>query len=230
MVGAVIVGIMVVGFAAWAVIAKSPLFSLRVVRVEGTVRLTDEEVVRASGLRPGINLATVSLSQAARAVRENPLVAHVDVERDLPSTLILRVREREAVAWVRDGKGGALVGFGGTVLERRPRPKRHPVIGSVSDVLSPGDRVEKLGPQLETIAALRPRARREVASGELRRGSVVLRLRSGGLVLIGSPEHLAPKGAALESVLRWSEREGIELARVDIRAPEAPAVRPAGSS
>lgn len=224
--GGIVLGSLVAGLAAWGVAVKSPLFAVREIRVEGNVRLAAEEVIREAGVREGSNLLTLSVAGAVRAVEGNPWVARLQVERELPSTLVLRVEERTPIAWVGNRAGGVIVAADGTVLARREEPRRLAVVDGTPAALSVGDRASALGEQLRALAALRPRVRRLVESTELRESSLTLHLRDGSRAILGPPVNLGRKSAAIESILRWVGERDLALDYLDVRSPGTPAVRP----
>lgn len=228
--GAVVLSLLILGATAWAVVVKSPVFDVRDVRVVGTARLSPEEIAGLAGVKEGSNLLLLSVEDVAASVRSNPWVADVTVRRDLPSTLVVRVRERAAVGWVAGPKGGVVVAEDGTVLGRRARPGGLVRVGRTDDLPDRGNTVSNVRPQLRVAASLPPRVRREVAGASRQGKEIVLRLRSGPRILYGEADGLPAKRAALVSLLSWIEREGVEAAYVDLRAPGTPAVRPAPSS
>jgi cell division protein FtsQ len=225
--GAVALTLVLLGAATWAVVTKTPLFDVRDVRVLGVARISPEEIVDLARVAEGSNLLLMSTDQVASSVRSNPWVAEVRVRRELPSTIVVQVRERVPVGWVPGPEGGGVVlAEDGTVVARRARPRALVTVGRMEILPEPGDRVPELRPQLRVVGSLPPHLRGEVARASLQGGEVVLRLRAGPRVLYGRPEGLPAKRAALESLLRWVEQQGIEAAYLDLRAPGTPAVRP----
>lgn len=224
--GAVALAIVLLGAAAWAVVMKTPLFDVRDVRVLGVARISPEEIVDLARVAEGANLLLMSTDEVASSVRSNPWVAEVSVRRELPSTIVVRVQERVPVGWVAGPEGGVVLAKDGTVLARRARPRALVPVGRMDALPRPGQRVHELRPQLRVVGSLPPHLRGEVARASRRGDEVVLRLRSGPRVLYGSPEGLSAKRAALESLLGWVERQGIEAVYLDLRTPGTPAVRP----
>lgn len=70
--------------------------------------LTDEEVRRITGLRPGINLFRIDLRVAENFLQEVPEVVEAKLTRILPDTLRVELKVREPVAWISttDGEPG----------------------------------------------------------------------------------------------------------------------------
>lgn len=91
--------------ATWVV--TSPCFALRRLEVDGTGRIPEAGVRRSLAPLLGENLVTLPFPEVASRVAENPWVASVEMEKDLPDGLRLRLAERRAVALVV-ARGGAL--------------------------------------------------------------------------------------------------------------------------
>lgn len=223
--GVVALALVGVALAGWSV-GASPLFEVRRVRVEGNRRLSDAEVARLTGVRAGENILTLSTGRIERSIMRSPWVGSASVERSLPSTVVVLVRERTPVAWVKDPSGFVILAGDGTVLDRRPTEPRSLVgLGRSRTALRPGSRAADLGPSLSVAGSLPPALRREVASIRAVGGEIHLRLDGGAGVLYGRPDSLQEKNAALVEVLEWSAERGAELRRVDLRAPRSPAIR-----
>lgn len=211
----------------WGV-AMSPIFDVRTIRVMGNVHLTADRVAMLSGIREGANVLTLSTDRAADAIAENPWVAHVEVRRDLPSTIMVRLREREAVGWVRDSGGVAILSADGIVVDRRrSAPKRLTGLGRVDTAAGLGQTLEPMRAQLSVLGTLPASVRWSVAGVRLANAEVTLSLRDGGRVLFGRPVSLPAKAQALTSVLRWVGESGERVDYIDLGTPGRPVLNPA---
>jgi len=83
----------------------SRFFSVRDVRVRGSLHATTQELTARSGLLPGQNLFRVDLAAAARGVESSPWVISASVSRQLPSSIDIELREHVPVARVQLGLG-----------------------------------------------------------------------------------------------------------------------------
>jgi cell division protein FtsQ len=218
-----LIGLTLVG---WVAAFRTGLFHARDVKVVGVVRVDAAEIERLAAIGSDDNLLLLDEEAVSRRVREHPWIASAEVTTRLPSTVVLRVAERRPIAWVAGPEGGALVAPDGTVLTRRRQPGIHVRVGSIDALPDPGAVLGDLRPSLRVVASLPPRVRRSVARVELREGEHLLHLRDGARVRYGGPESLEAKRAALESILAWVAAEGVAVAYIDLRAPDAPAVRP----
>jgi cell division protein FtsQ len=226
-VGAVaVLALVVVGVGAWLVV-NSPLFSVRHIRVLGNITLTTDEVISLAGVSKGENLFRLAPGDMEEALQRNPWVAEVAVEREWPSTLVLRVIERAPVGWARvSGGQRVLVSGDGTVLAAvEQKPDQLPSLGSLELSPAPGSLYAGPRPILEVAASFAPELRRQVAGIMVGESGVDLRLRVGGTVLYGPASSTDAKNAALVSILRQVRREALRIDYVDVRIPSAPALK-----
>ena len=76
-------------------------FRVRTIEVEGASKYTEEEIISASGLQYGDNLFFVNRFSASSSIFSRlPFVDSASIDRSFPSTVIIRVEESSAEAWV----------------------------------------------------------------------------------------------------------------------------------
>jgi hypothetical protein len=88
---------------------------VRAIEVEGNAHLTGPEVAQAAGIGVGDGYTAADPRRLAGSLRQNAWIAEAGAARLPGGTVVLRVREREALA-VIDGRGGPL----GVDAEGRP--------------------------------------------------------------------------------------------------------------
>jgi hypothetical protein len=76
------------------------LFTVRRVSVQGNSRIPAAEVIRRSGISVGMPIFGLDEAAIERGIEQEPLLKFRYLEKDLPSTVILRVEEREACCWM----------------------------------------------------------------------------------------------------------------------------------
>ena len=96
---AVVLGGAVILVSTGALEFQSPL--LRSVAVIGNQRVPAAEVVRATGVEPGTKLLDVDPEAIEERLRAHPWIDHVSALRLPPSRLLVSIRERVPVAWLR---------------------------------------------------------------------------------------------------------------------------------
>lgn len=78
----------------------SPYFSVQQIKVSDNVNITEEEIIKQSGLSKGNNIFKVNLREAAAKINMFSWIKKVEIKRRLPSTLLIRVYERVPLALV----------------------------------------------------------------------------------------------------------------------------------
>jgi cell division protein FtsQ len=112
----------------------SPRFSVTEIRVTGTVRRSAEGVIAESGLPLDANVFSLDLDVARSKIAGDPWIEDVTLERSLPATIVIHVRERVA---------GGLVALGDLQLATTD--------GEPFKRLEPGDPVD-----LPVVTGIRP--------------------------------------------------------------------------
>jgi cell division protein FtsQ len=79
-------------------VVASPRFALREIHADATLHVAREEILALAGAEPGDRLLSIDTDDVAARVAAHPWVASVRVRRQLPSTLVIDVVERRAVA------------------------------------------------------------------------------------------------------------------------------------
>jgi cell division protein FtsQ len=215
-------------------LARTPLFGLAAVHVEGTKAVGRGEVLAAAAVRPGEPYLGLDLEAIRRRVQALPRVAAARVIRDYPASLRIVITERRPVASVRKGEVSWLVAADGTVLEAtRQPPAGLPHVANVPlpDGVHPGTRLPPGNPLANALAALggmRPDLRAQVVAVQAHSlDGLEFGLRDGTRVLYGLAVEQPAKDAAVLLVRRTLAKEGREVKRIDVRNPSAPTVRAA---
>jgi cell division protein FtsQ len=110
-------GIALAAALLWRFAVLGDLLRIREIRFEGLSRATADELLELSPVQRGDHLFLCDTDLLAASLRRHPWVASVEVERELPRTLVVRVAERRAAALVDLG-GLYLVDATGEVFKR----------------------------------------------------------------------------------------------------------------
>ena len=210
---------------AGVLVAGSPLFHLRRTEVTGTGRLSERQILRAAGLNSGTNVLFLSTTEVRDRLLADPWVANASVEKTLPSSVVVRIRERAPVAVIREVRGFALVASDGTTLAETGENPRLPQIVGIAPA-EPGRRSDVVAPLAAVAGAMDESLRGEIRvialDGD---GMVELELRRGPRVRFGSPTDVEAKAGSLSGILRWADSSQTRLSEIDVRAPDAPAAK-----
>lgn len=84
---------------------QNPEYNLAAVEIadDGSA-LSREQILATAGLTLGQNIFTVSLAKAREALAGLPQVERVDLQRSLPSKIVIDITGRRPVAWLADSK------------------------------------------------------------------------------------------------------------------------------
>lgn len=208
--------------AAYA--TQTPLLDVDRVAVVGAEHTGADEVRRAAGVARGQALISVDGAAVARRVEELPWVESVEVERSWPSTLTLRVTERQPVALVQVSENrAAAVDAGGWVVAIEPHEEGTGdalVLTGIEDDLAEGGRLgSDARAALSVAVAVAERLPGVVASVST---DLDAELRDGGTVRFGSTDDLGAKVTALETVLDEVDTSCLQL--LDVRVAGSPAL------
>jgi cell division protein FtsQ len=211
---------------AVALALRGPFFLAQTVEVHGASRLSLERVARIAGISDATNVVWLDEGAAERALEAHPWVADAVVDRHLPGTVEVRVRERVPVATVSTVGGFHLLAGDGADLGGASPERGLPVI-QIADLVAAEDASAGAPAQAaRAIGAVPPATRTEIA--RIRMGSdgmLQIVLGSGVRIAYGPAAEFAAKGRALAAVLRWAEQTGQKIAVADIRSPTAPTAK-----
>ena len=83
-------------------------FQVETVAVTGNSRYSQEEIIKATGIQTGDNLFRMNKFQIAHQVLQDlPYVEEITIRRSLPSTIVITVKEWDAVARIEAPGGSA---------------------------------------------------------------------------------------------------------------------------
>jgi cell division protein FtsQ len=216
-----VVGALVV---AAGLVLHSPWLSVSEIEVVGASRADAVGRVAETGVGPGAILVWVNTGEIATAVREDPWVADVRVERVWPDRLVVEVAEREPALWIEGLEGWMLVASDGAVVDIAPRPGP----GLLRAELAFPDRrpgevpIEPAWAELVDMArTLPPELAARVTLTLV--GTEVWAQVGDHPVRFGHPIDMADKARALDAVLAEELPPG---STIDVVSPRRPAVVP----
>ncbi len=189
--------------------------------ITGNRHVAAADLVSLSGLQRGQSLLATSLGRVANNLSRHPWVKSVSLQRRLPHTLFIVVRERDEVAWMSDPSSEACltIGEGGIVVA--PDCERR---SSLIELLGARLSDSRVGASLVdgTVVDLIDRLRDgELASLGVERidltdpSSVELTTASGARVLLGSMTDVLARLDSLAALCRSLDIEDYEV--IDLR-------------
>jgi len=87
-------------------IFRNPQYRVRVIEVDTGGVMTREQALERTGIHEGLNIFSLNLDSAQRALASLPDVRHAKVERILPDSVSIKIEARRPVAWVAPRDNG----------------------------------------------------------------------------------------------------------------------------
>ena len=208
----------------------SPLLRVNEVRVVGARHTTSAQVAEITGLDTGDNLLLLSTDLLEEEILALPWVADAEVDRRLPDTVRVKIREREPALVIEVPSGRWTIDARGRVLQEGRSSARLPLLsGAVMGDLEPGEQVSHDGVVggLQVWRSLPGRLRsRIVALFAPSSERISFSFSDHTLVRYGSSRDRAAKRRVLLALLERIKEKGLQASYIDIRVPTNPAIAP----
>lgn len=208
-------------FALVAIGLGAAVWFLRIaeVKVEGASSLSPRAIVEASGLAPGERILWERLSVAERNIEKIPGVADAVAERRLPSTVVLRVIEREPIARL-DSVPQFVVDGEGVMFPAGESDVRAKLYGWKGKARLGGRVDSRSRTVLEAFARFPGAITRYGRRIRLADDGFTLTLSGGTEIRFGVLRDLEAKAQVAQAILR--QERGRRLAYIDVRSPTVP--------
>jgi cell division protein FtsQ len=79
---------------------RTSYFSIKDIRVQGNSFVDEQEIMRYSGISPGMNILSLKLKEAAEALQTHPYILSAKIQRIMPDTIEITVKERDLVGYL----------------------------------------------------------------------------------------------------------------------------------
>lgn len=110
-------------------ITQCSYFKATKITVSGIHRLSEDLVYEQAQIKPGINIMAVNLATARKRLLDHPWIAAVQIQREIPSAIHIRIREHRELAVVDLGRRFLIDQDGNIFKEYDPAdPRDLPVI------------------------------------------------------------------------------------------------------
>jgi cell division protein FtsQ len=209
--------LLVAGGLAWLVYGTSVL-GVRHVKVVGVELITPLQVEQAAAVPADQPLARVDMDGVRSRVRGIPAVDRVTVRRGWPSTLVIEVVERSAVAAVPTSPGRLTLidGTGVPYREVNRKPDGLPLVRTST----PGQSDVNTRSALKVLAALSPDLREQlVAISVAAPAQIKLELSKSRTVVWGDDTESDTKSQVATALLKKAHKE------IDVSAPTVVTIR-----
>ena len=116
-------------------VTQTSILPIETVQVEGAQRLSERDVRRRAGIAMDGNILAVNLGTARRRLQAHPWIAEARVRREIPSGIVIHIREHDCIA-VLNLKRQFLISSEGVVFKERQNDecKGAPLISGIDYV------------------------------------------------------------------------------------------------
>lgn len=97
-------------------VLKAPMFNIKSVMCVGTENITQEELIKAAGVKTGENIFAANIGMMKKQLSAMPEIAESNVRRIFPNKIKIWVREAEPAAFVISGGEAAIIDRNGRVI------------------------------------------------------------------------------------------------------------------
>ena len=136
---AVILGILIFLFI-------SPVFNIVNIRVENAEKISENTYIALSEIQIGENIFKISKTKVKSLIKTEPYVESIEVKRELPGTILLKVKERKPQYMLENAGIYVYIDKNGYILETNAEPLEVPIIkGIVTKIeeLDLGERISE---------------------------------------------------------------------------------------
>ncbi len=98
---------------------KLPYFNIKTIQVTGNKNISSEKIVELSKIYKGNNIFYVNTNNSKTSILSNPYIYAVEINKKLPDSVKINVKEREAVFYNVIDKKYFVVDKNGIVLQKR---------------------------------------------------------------------------------------------------------------
>ncbi|MDD5448727.1 MAG: FtsQ-type POTRA domain-containing protein [Actinomycetota bacterium] len=200
------------------------------IRMRGNSSLPEEYLRGLSGVESYENLLTLPVRVLDKNLRMNPWISDVDIERELPHTLIITVKEREPLAVVDYGGACFLVDEEAFVLEK-VEAHQHETLPRIN---AGNTRIPSIGLRLpsgavsdcvEVIREMPLFIRSKIQFADpLSEKGLIFSLRTGYEIIYGGKADYKQKNKLVEAIVKEIQRSKRNVAYLDVSVVDCPVV------
>lgn len=80
---------------------QSPLSHIKNIEVIGSEIVLEQDIINLSGLQSGTNIWLINKQTVTESIKDHPMISDIEVERKLPQTVQLKVKEQNVIGFVK---------------------------------------------------------------------------------------------------------------------------------
>ncbi len=211
------------------VLLRSPLFEVKKVLVRGNHFLSEERVRSVADIGLGVNIFKLDLVSAAANLKLIPMLKEAQITRNLPSTVVITVKERVPLGLLPTGDGFIEVDEEGIYLTKAGAgvPGLPVITGVKGEVAYPGQAVksEKLGDALAVVKGMPVGTVADLSEVHVDEdGQIKIYTLEGTQCRFGLPVDIQEKGAILAQLLVELRKQGAKVNYIDLTCAGQPVI------
>lgn len=211
------------------ILLQSPFFNVRKIEIVGRNEITQQELVQRSGISLGANIFKLDLKVGEEKIKLLPEVKSVKLTRKFPSTIVIDVMERQAVAFLPVDNGFVEVDNEGKCIRQGKIEDKHvPIITGINiNEIKPGQRIDN--PRVELAIQVITQLPLELVNilSEIHvdhQHRVIIYTIHGVQGRLGYPDEISQKGNMFLQVL-GQMRDSQQIEYIDLTSFKAPVVK-----
>lgn len=217
--------VLVTGF----VLLHSPVFEVRKVLVRGNHFLSEEKVRSVADIGLGVNIFNLKMAGVSANLKQVPMIKEAQVNRSLPSTVIITVVERVPLGLLPTKEGFIEVDDEGIYLAGAAAgtPGLPVITGVQVDVSAPGQLIESEGLKsaLAVIEGLPVGSAANLSEVHVDGdGQIKIYTTEGYQCRFGLPQEIQEKGVIFQQVLLELRKQGAKIYYIDLTYTGQPVV------
>lgn len=226
----ILIGLIVVLFLGLKAFINSDFLDVKIVKVSGNVKLTEEEILSLAAIPDRINILKLNSSEVEKKIQRSPWIKKAKLIKSLPKTIRLEVEEEQPVITVKNKEGYWLVSHEIIALEQLDkRPENIPVISLDKEiVIELGYKIKnKMVVQLISIFnGMDKSFKKKITLGSAIGDDMYFMLGKKDVQIVyGDGEELLKKNLIVAKILDDITNKKMNVYYIDVRVPTKPAIK-----
>ena len=123
----------------------SPLFNVKEILVEDNDIVSTEQIISLAKINIDTNTFKINANKVNKQVKENPYIDEIEIIRKLPSTIVIKVKERKPAFLIEYANGYVCIDKSGYILNITEEKQNLPILQGLqttNDKFTVGNRLE----------------------------------------------------------------------------------------
>lgn len=103
---------------------QSSLSNIKHIEITGNNLVSEQEIITLSELSDDTNIWTINQKNVKEIIEEHPLIADTEVERKLPQSVVIKVKEHKVIGYMKDDVQFTPVLENGKIVQNFHKPNK----------------------------------------------------------------------------------------------------------